>query len=132
MAAVPFWDGEGHLKYVEAAGSGTSGDPYIFRRIMQGGATTITVYNISLSSPNTEYSQALPEDCAGIEFWSRAGYAIRWTLETGKVATPTEPYLTLKANGFYESPGMLDLSSKTIYFATAASAGDTVEMIVWS
>lgn len=99
---------------------------------MQGGATTVTVYNISLASPNTEYSQALPTDCAGIEFWSRAGYAIRWAFVTGKVAGPTEPYLTNKPNAFYESPGMLDLSSKTIYFATAASAGDTVEMIVWS
>lgn len=100
--------------------------------MLVGGATTITVYNISLASPNTEYSQELPADCAGIEFWSRAGYAVRFAFATGKVAGPTEPYLTKMANAFYESPGMLNLSSQTIYFATAASAGDTVEMIVWS
>ena len=95
-------------------------------------STTITEYNIELTSADTEYSQALPANTKKIEFWSRAGYAIRWQLETGKVAAPTEPYLTLKPNGFYESPGMLDLSSMTIYFATAASAGDVVEMLVWS
>ncbi len=132
MTAVAFLDGNGQLKYLEAAGAGTSGDPYIFRRILQGGATTIAVYNISLPSPNTEYSQALPSDCAGIEFWSRAGYPVRFAFVTGKVAAPTEPYLTMKANAFYESPGMLDLSSTTIYFATAASVGDTIEMMVWS
>ncbi|NLX13659.1 MAG: hypothetical protein GXY44_08410 [Phycisphaerales bacterium] len=132
MTAVAFLDGDGQKKYLEASGTGTSGDPYIFRRVLAGGADTITIYNISLASPNTEYSQALPDDCAGVEFWSRNGYPVRFAFETGKVATPTPPYLTLRANAFYESPGMINLSSSTLYFATAGSAGDIIEMIVWS
>jgi hypothetical protein len=94
-------------------------------------SSTITEYNITLTNANTEYSQALPANTKKVEFWSRNGYAVRYSFVTGKVATPTAPYLTVKANGFYESPGMGNLSSKTIYFATA-SAGDIIEMCVWS
>ena len=94
-------------------------------------ATTITEYNITLTLANTEYSQALPANTKKIEFWSRGKYAFRHAFTTGKVAGLVSPYFTAFANSSYESPGMADLTSKTIYFATD-TAGDVIEMRVWS
>ena len=93
-------------------------------------ATTITDYNITLTLVDTEYSQALPANTKKIEFWSRGKYAFRHSFTTGKVAGPTAPYTTAFANSCYEAPG-INLTSKTIYFATDA-AGDIIEMRVWS
>ena len=93
--------------------------------------TTETEYNITLTSINQQFSQALPATCKGFEFVSRGGYPVRWSLVTGKVATPTAPYNILKAGSSYDKSG-LNLSSATIYFATAANAGDVVELIAWS
>lgn len=94
-------------------------------------ATTITEYNITLTLADTEYSQALPANTKKIEFWSRGKYAFRHAFTTGKVAGLVSPYFTAFANSSYESPGMADLTSKTIYFATD-TAGDVIEMRVWS
>jgi hypothetical protein len=41
LTAVAFLDGDGQKKYLEASGTGTSGDPYIFKRV-QAGATPDT------------------------------------------------------------------------------------------
>jgi hypothetical protein len=61
----------------------------------------------------------------------RGKYAFKHAFTTGKVAGPVSPYFTAFANSCYESPGMADLTSKIIYFATD-SAGDVIEMRVWS
>ncbi len=95
------------------------------------GASAIGEYNVTLTVVDTEYSQALPANTKGIEFMSRGGYPVRFAFTAGKVATPTGVYFTLKSNCVYESPAGLNLSSKTIYFASD-NAGDVVEMIAWS
>jgi hypothetical protein len=96
------------------------------------GASTITDENLTLTVADTEYSFAIPANCKSIEFWSRNGYPLRYSLTaTGRVATPTGDYLTLKSNCSYASPFTLNLSSKTIYFATD-NAGDVVEILAWS
>ena len=59
------------------------------------------------------------------------GAAFRYAFTTGKVAGLVSPYFTAFENSCYESPGMADLTSKIIYFATD-SAGDVIEMRVWS
>lgn len=94
-------------------------------------ASTINEYAVTLTVVDTEYSQALPANTKGIEFVSRSGYPVRYAFTTGKVATPTGVYFTLKSNCAYESPATLNLSSKTIYFASD-NAGDVVELIAWS
>ena len=94
-------------------------------------ASTINEYAVTLTAADTEYSQALPANTKGIEFVSRGGYPVRYAFTTGKVATPTGVYFTLKSNCSYESPATLNLSSKTIYFASD-NAGDVVELIAWS
>ena len=94
-------------------------------------ADTITEFNIDLTVEDTEYHADLPANCKGIEFVSRGGYPVRYAFTTGKVATPTGIYFILKSNCSYESPTTLNLSSKTIYFASD-HAGDVVELIAWS
>jgi hypothetical protein len=94
-------------------------------------ASTINEYAVTLTVVDTEYSQALPANTKGIEFVSRSGYPVRYAFTAGKVATPTDVYFTLKSNCAYESPATLNLSSKTIYFASD-NAGDVVELIAWS
>lgn len=95
------------------------------------GANTIGEYNITLTVADTEYSQALPAGCKAFEFYSRGGFETRFAFTPGKVATPTAPYFTLKANDAYSSPEGMNLSSKTIYFGTD-QAGDVIELITWS
>ncbi|MFA5408643.1 MAG: hypothetical protein WC343_07740 [Bacilli bacterium] len=94
-------------------------------------ASIINEYAVTLTAVDTEYSQALPANTKGIEFVSRGGYPVRYAFTTGKVAMPTGVYFTLKSNCAYESPATLNLSSKTIYFASD-NAGDVVELIAWS
>ena len=94
-------------------------------------ASTINEYAVTLTVVDTEYSQALPANTKGIEFMSRGGYPVRFAFTTGKVDASVAPYFTLKSNCAYESPATLNLSSKTIYFASD-NAGDVVELIAWS
>ena len=89
-------------------------------------AITITPYNKTLTSADTEYSQALTANTRGVRFRCRTLYDVRYAWVTGKVATPTAPYLTLPAGMDYFADG-LDLTSKTLYFASA-QAGVVVEI----
>jgi hypothetical protein len=94
--------------------------------------STLTIYNITLTNANTEYSQALPANCRGFEFQCQTGLTCRWSNVTGKVATPTAPYMTLQPNAFYSSPPISQgASPSTLYFASA-SAGAIICLIAWS
>jgi hypothetical protein len=94
--------------------------------------TTPTVYNLTLTNANTEYSQAMPANCRGWEFQCRTAVDVRYAFVTGKVATPTAPYMTCKAGNAHNSPGLNQgTSPSTLYFASA-SAGVVVEITAWS
>lgn len=95
-----------------------------------GRPTVPTVYNITMTLVDTQYSQQLPDEIARLEFWVRDGTAMRFAFVTGKVAAPTAPYATLPANGVYwqDFPGTGTLL--TLYVA-CASAGKIVEVIAW-
>ena len=87
---------------------------------------TPTVYNVTLTVADTQYSQALTA-CQGIEFQARTAVDIRFAFVTGKVATPTAPYMTLKAGQWYYFEG-----SPADIFLASATAGTVVEIIMWS
>ena len=89
-------------------------------------SVTPTLYNVTLTNADTEYSQALAS-CKGIEFQARTAVDIRFAFVTGKVATPTAPYMTLKSGQWYYFDG----SPTTLYLASA-TAGTVVEIILWS
>ena len=94
--------------------------------------TTQADYNVTLTSADTQYSQALPANCRGFEFQCRTDVAIRWSKTTGKVAGPTAPYKTLKAGDYYWSPPLNQgASPDTLYFASA-SAGVIIELTAWT
>ena len=86
------------------------------------------IYNLTLTDANTEYSQALPVNCQGFEFQARTEATIRFALETGKVATPTAPYMTLKAGDSYYSLD-LNMSGAATLYCASATAGTVVEIM---
>ncbi len=85
--------------------------------------------NITLTSADTEYSIALPSSARQYRFRCRTANVIRYAYDTGKVATPTEPYLTLPSNADYLSD-QNDLTGLTVYFASP-DAGVVVEIEIW-
>ena len=93
-------------------------------------AAAPTLYAVTLTSANTEYSQALPNPTRGISIKCRSAAAIRYAWVTGKVAAPTDPYQTIPANTEY-SMDDIKYTSPTLYLASA-SAGVIVEIEAWS
>lgn len=96
-------------------------------------AETVAIYNVTMTNANQEYSQALP---AGTKSFSASiqdgdsSFNVRYAFVTGKVATPTAPYL--KYNGAVEfSSDELHYDSGTLYFA-CSSAGKVMQIIAWS
>jgi len=92
--------------------------------------TAPNIYNITMTSANTEYSQALPAGCKKI-FASiqdaDTSVDLRFAFVTGKVATPTAPYY--KYNGGVELIiDGLEIASGTLYFA-CSGAGKIMQII---
>jgi hypothetical protein len=93
-------------------------------------ATTPTIYNVTMTNANTEYSQALPSNTKKFLIQTRDGTAFRFAYVTGKVATPTAPWLTVPANSVYYED-MIEEATQTLYFA-CASAGKIIEIVTWA
>ena len=89
---------------------------------------TINEYTITLTSADTEYSQTIPSNTKQLTFQCRDYNAIRFAFTSGKVAGPKEPYFTLESGQTF-TLSHLDLTSKTIYFASS-TAGAVVELII--
>ena len=90
----------------------------------------VAEYNVTLTNANTEYSQALPANARKLIFRCRTAYDVRYAWATGKVATPTVPYQTLRASAEYALDG-IKVASGIIYLASA-TAGVVIEMEAWS
>lgn len=89
-------------------------------------ANTPTIINKTLTTQNTEYSQALP---AGTKrFTLQARTAVDVKLCFTALASGTT-YITVKSGSSYSEEG-LDLSSKTLYMQ-AGSDGVVVEIVAW-
>ena len=91
---------------------------------------TPTVYNISLTVADTEYSQLLPSSTREVRFRCRTLFDVRYSFTTEKVATPAAPYLTLPAGSDYHSDDS-DLTDTFLYLASD-EAGVVVEVEVWT
>ena len=90
-----------------------------------------TEFNITLSSADTEFSQALPVGTKYFSIQCRAAVVCRFSFTTGKVAGPTAPYTTLKSGGSYNSPEKLG-ANPTIYLATTDVTSPVIEILAWS
>lgn len=89
-------------------------------------------YNVTLTSADTEYSQAMPDDCRGFEFQCRTEHDVRYAFVAGKVAGPTAPYLTLKAGDYYYSPPIFQDGTPSTLYLASATAGVIVEILAWT
>lgn len=134
MANLKVLDGDADAKYLSTNGAGTDADPHVSHHIIDEVPAleqpTVTLYNVTLTSADTEYSQALPADCRAFQFQCRTSYVVRYAFVTGKVAGPTEPYFTLKSGTVWYKEG-LKLSSATLYLASS-QASVVVEIEVWT
>ena len=88
-------------------------------------------YNTTLTSANTEYSQALPAMTRYISVQNRSSNPLRISFTTGKVATPTAPFWTIKAGAAYNSPVDIKATGLTLYMASP-NAGDIAEIEAWT
>lgn len=86
-------------------------------------------YTIVMTNANAEYPLALPDGVKAIEIQSRDAVDVRMSFATGKVATPTESYRTIKSGALYTKE-LLYLNVTTLYLA-CASGGKTVEVRAW-
>lgn len=99
---------------------------------IQGGCSSPTVYNVTLTTGDHEYSQALPSYCCGFEFQCRTAVDIRFAFVTGKVATPTAPYMTLKSGDRYQSLPIKQADSPSTLYLASTTAGAIVEIVAWT
>lgn len=87
-------------------------------------------YNLEITTANTEYSQSLPDNTRMFEFRNRDLYDVRYSFTSGKVATPTSPYQTLRA-GMSAHEDKLNFIGKTIYFASS-QPNQVIEMLIFT
>ena len=101
-------------------------------QVLQPGDTNGAVINLTLTNANAEYSATLPQGCLHFSFQCRTSYDVRFAFVTGKVAGPSAPYVTLKADKAFSSPEKLSLKHdrNVIYFASS-QAGVVVEIVPW-
>lgn len=86
-----------------------------------------------MTSANTEYSAALPLGIRAFRIHLRDWSAFQLAYVAGKVATPTEPYQSVPANGekYEDWLETRQLNEQiTLYFASSVAA-KTAEIEVW-
>lgn len=87
------------------------------------------IVNKTLTSADTEYSIGIPSPTKQFTIQCRTAYDVRFAYETGKVATPTAPYSTLKSGTSYNEQ---DIEGEDLILYLASSeAGVVVELILW-
>ena len=109
--------------------AGTQVNPATEDTLVKLMPTAATKYAVAMTSANTEYSQAL-SSVKKFRIHIRDFTEFRLAYETGKVATPTDPYETVPA-GSEKYEDNLNVASLTLYFASAV-AGKVAEAEVWS
>jgi hypothetical protein len=91
-----------------------------------------TIYNVTMTNADTEYSQLLPAGCKRFAMSVIGGAAadiFRVAFVTGKVATPTAPYLQYPGDVEYFEDDV-NLAAQTVFFADD-SAGKVMQIVAW-
>jgi hypothetical protein len=92
-------------------------------------ALTPTLYPVTLTVADTEYPQALPTGTKKVNIHARTNDIFRLAFVTGKVAAPTDPYMTIPINSEYCVDSVY-LTAVTVYLASSV-AGTVIEIEVW-
>lgn len=119
----------GKVRLVTENGDEVTDDDVDAVRVKPVDATASYVYNTTMTSADTEYSQPLPAGTKKFTIKLQDDTAFRLAFVTGKVGTPTAPYMTI-GDGFGYSEQAVNLTSTTLYFASDV-AGKTAEIIAW-
>jgi len=94
---------------------------------------TKTILNVTLTNADTEVTLAIPANCFYFTWQCRTAFAVRFAWETGKVAGPTAPYMTLKSGAVSNSPVAEDTGAVgQNLFLASSEAAVVVEMEVWT
>ena len=89
----------------------------------------LEVHTVTCTTQNTEYALALPANVVGVVVQARATDC-RIAFQAGKVATPTEPYFTVKAAQRPLSLDNLVGTNRTLYVASGTN-GAVLEVLLW-
>jgi len=95
--------------------------------VMVNRATTPTIYNVSMTLANTEYSQALPANTKKFLIKCRAQYVVKVCFVSGQSGSL---YLTIPVGGVYWEDEVQP-ASLTLYFQ-CATAAQVAEIIAWA
>jgi hypothetical protein len=90
-----------------------------------------TSRNVTLVAADTEYSVELPLGCKYFSLQCRTAVDARFAFESGRVATPTPPYITLKSGQSYSPPEKFS-GRPTVYLGTASAAAPVMELLAWA
>lgn len=93
-------------------------------------AITPVIYNVTVTTADTEYSQVLPASTKRFRIVLADGAGFRLAFVTGKVATPTAPYWTQPANIPYTEE-MVEPATLTLYFACGTGT-KVAQIVAWS
>lgn len=85
---------------------------------------------VNIAAANTQYSWAPPAATKNIMFKVRqSDVELRYAFMAGKVAGPTDPYMTLPPGNAWSLPDRMRNGTDTIYFAAASAC--VVEIEYW-
>jgi len=121
-------------RIIQAANPWGFNTDYNAQQVVDKTAMTCTLFNLTLTSANTEYSQVLPVSArfvrvSIIDGTAANNFRLAWT--TGKVATPTAPFLKFFNDGTYSTPDKVFLAGATLFLASSL-AGAVAQIEVWS
>jgi hypothetical protein len=96
-------------------------------------ATACTIYAVTMTSANTEYSQVLPASvCRKLAMMVQTNDAeFRVSFVTGKVAAPVNPFIDIPVGAGYGNDFIELPASTTIYFASP-TAGKIMQIECWN
>lgn len=89
--------------------------------------STAVIYNVTMTSANTEYSQALPPNTRKFLIKCRTSFAIKLAFKSGESGTN---YLTVPAGMTYWED-QINYATVTLYFQ-CATAGKVAEIVAWA
>lgn len=86
------------------------------------------IYNVTMTTQNTEYSQALPSGTKKFLIKCRTSYAIKLAFVANASGTT---YVTVPADRAFKEEDLSLSGSRTLYFQ-CATAGQVAEIVAWS
>lgn len=90
------------------------------------------VLNTTLSTANTEVEQQLTSGVRSFSVQCRTSAVIRIAFVTGKVATPTSPFATIKAGTVYTIEDVYGKTDQISLFLASPTADVVAEIIEWT